>query len=126
MSFNLRDERTGKIRRPSSEEWMAIREAFPQCTGYRIVNPILILQCSETPVQYPVTVAGLPTLFMPDMSKFEHRVEYLGNPSLADIGGEAFWVKENHFPSFKLLKSAFDWFTSKFPSVRCLTIGLSG
>jgi hypothetical protein len=101
-ALNLRDERTGKVRRPGPEEWIAIKEVFPQCNGYRIANPILVLQCSESPVQSPVTVAGLPTVFMVDMSKFEQRVGRLGNPLLADIGGEAFWVKENHFPSFKL------------------------
>ena len=29
----------------------------------------------------------------------------LGNPRLNDIGGTAFWVEENRYPSFALLES---------------------
>jgi hypothetical protein len=117
MNFNLRDTETGKIRRPTLSEFMEITAVFPECTGYRIAYPILVLQCPQAPHQTPTTVGGLPTVFVPDMSEYEHRPGLLGNPRMNDIGGDRFLVADHYYPSFSLLKTAFLVFRESLPNV---------
>src|SRR5271170_2012793 len=63
MPFSLRNPSTGKVRRPTTEEFLQITSHFPQCTGYKIFSPIIILQCPEPPTTTPLTVGGVPAIF---------------------------------------------------------------
>ena len=117
MPFSLRNPYNGKVRRPTNEEFLRIKTQFPECTGYRISSPILVLQCPQPPDTTPLTVAGLPTVFVSDMRDYDDLGGLLGNPTMNDIGGTAFWVEENRYPSFTLLESAFKKLSQSLPNV---------
>jgi hypothetical protein len=96
---------------------MEIKAEFPECTGYRIAYPILVLQCPQPPHKNPTTVRGLPTVFIANMSEYEHHPGQLGNPRLNDIGGDRFVVADHHYPSFSTLEAAFRVFQELLPNV---------
>src|SRR5579859_5501564 len=117
MPFRLRNPCNGKVRRPTNEEFQRIKTQFPQCTGYKISGPVFVLQCPQPPDTTPLTVAGLPAVFLSDMRDYDDLGGVLGNPRLSDIGGSEFRVEENRYPSFALLESAFKKLSQSLPNV---------
>jgi hypothetical protein len=117
MPFSLRDVSTGKVRAPTDEEFIRIQEEFPQCTGYRIFSPILILQCPEPPTSTPLTVGGLPTVFVPVLREYDPLGGRPGNPTLPDLGGDAFRVDESRYPTFKLVEDALLLLSQHYPNI---------
>ena len=117
MPFSLRNMTNGMVRCPTSEEFQHIKTKFPQCTGYKISGPVFVLQCPQPPDTTPLTVAGLPAVFVSDMREFDDLRGLSGNPRLDDIGGTAFYVEEYHYPSFALLESAFKKLRQSLPNV---------
>lgn len=117
MPFSLRDLSTGKVRAPTDEEFIRIQEEFPQCTGYRIFSPLLILQCPEPPTTTPLTVGGLPTVFVPALRDYDPWGGRPGNPTLPDLGGDAFRVEESRYPTFKLVRDALLLLRQHYPNI---------
>jgi hypothetical protein len=116
VPFDLRNNITGNVRRPTAEEFDAIRAVFPTCTGYKICSPILILQCPIPPETTPLTVGGLPTVFVPDMRQYDSLGGLLGNPQLR-LDGSNFKIADNEYPTFTQMEAIFQVFTSRFPNI---------
>jgi hypothetical protein len=76
------------------------------CTGYMIADPILVLQCSEPPTSTPLTIAGLPVVFVPDMRGYD---SWGGDPGnhLVVIADPEFNVEDSQYPTFKQVESTF-------------------
>ena len=116
-TFSLRNPFTGKVRRPTQAEYAQIRSHIPECTGYQICSPILILQCPTPPTITPLTIGGLPTVFVPDLRDYDDIGGLPGNPALPNFGGTEFHVIDGLYPSFKLVESMLKILQSKFPNV---------
>ena len=85
MNFTLMDEKFGRVRRANAEEMTAIHSYFPQCTGYRISTPYLILECPKPPRCSPIAVGGLLTIYTKNMGKYVETWGRLGNPRVKDF-----------------------------------------
>ena len=116
MTFSLQDASTGKVQRPSKQEFLDIRTKFPTCTGYKICAPIFILQCPEPPATTPLTVGGLPAIFVPHLRDYG-LAGIPGNPKLPDLGGQDFFVPESRYPSFKLVEDALQLLQGIYPNI---------
>lgn len=116
-SFNLMDEETGRVRRPSEQELAEICAIIPQYRGYRISRPYIILEMDTMPENMPVTVGGLPARYTENMFQYKETWGELGNPGLEDFGGSEFKVEENRFPSFRLVDQALKRFAENLNGV---------
>jgi len=100
MPFDLRNAITGKMRRPTSDEWELILSVFTECTGYRIADPILVLQFPTPPQNTPSAVGGLPTVYIRDMRLYNHIIGRPGNRKSDDFG-EDFAIEDGRLPTFE-------------------------
>ena len=116
-TFTLRNPFNGKVRRPTQDEFSEIRDHIPQCTGYQICGPTLVLQSPHPPVKTPLTVGGLPTIFVPDLRDYDDLGGLPGNPTLPNFGGSEFYVGEGLYPSFSLVESALKTLQTKLPNI---------
>jgi len=117
MTFTLRNPFNGKVRRPTQDEYAQIRSHIPECTGYLICGPILVLQCPTPPTRTPLTVGGLPTVFVPDLREYDDLGGLPGNPAFPNFGGSDFYVDDGMYPSFTLVESALKTLQGKLPNV---------
>jgi len=117
MSFDLRESISGRVRRPSHDEYRAIQSIFPTCTGYKISGPVLVLQCPEPPTFTPVTVAGLPAVFVPDMRDYDDLGGVLGNPTIR-LPGSNYKAAPNQYPTFPQMEEVFHELADSYPNVQ--------
>jgi hypothetical protein len=119
VPFDLRDAITGKVRSPTSNEWKLILSVFPECTGYRIADPILVLQFPTPPKWTPTTVGVLPTVYIRDMRLYNHISGTPRNRKLEDFGGD-FAIEDGRLPTFETLERAFKLFASHVQNITTL------
>ena len=105
------------MRRPTKDEYKEIQQHVPECTGYQICGPILVLQCPNPPKTTPLTIGGLPTVLIPDLRDYDDMGGMLGNPTLPNFGGSEFYVGNSMYPSFRTVESALRILQSKLPNV---------
>ena len=81
-----------------------------------IADPILIPRCPEPPTSTPLTIAGLPVVFSPDMRDYDSWGGNPGNPLVA-IRDQGFNVEDSQYPTFEQVKSAFARLCQDYPDI---------
>ena len=124
MSFDFRNRENGKVRYPSDAESKLLFDQFPDLSAYEIRSPFIILQTSSPSPSRPLTVAGLPAIFVTDLRESRVYIGDLGNPALPDFGQEEFTVTGNVYPSFDLVEKAYRLFSSQLKGVQSVAYQL--
>ena len=97
-------------------EFQSIKSHFPECTGYKIAGSVLVLQCPQPPSSTPLTVGGLPTVFVPDMREYDALGGLPGNPRIA-VASASSNNPDNYFPTFAQLEADFVHLREIYPNI---------
>lgn len=84
MDFTLVDETPNGHRYPTAAEVSRIYEIFPECGSFSIEQGLMLFKCRQPPPNVPLTVAGLPSIFMPNEDNYELIPGYPGHPKVPD------------------------------------------
>jgi hypothetical protein len=84
VDFSLYDAQEGKYRLPSTEEFEALRKAFPSAVDFQFRWPLIIVHCSEPPEEVPLTIGGVPAIFLPENDQYDPFPGTPGHPRIAD------------------------------------------
>lgn len=109
MDFSLLVDGNFRTRSATADELDAIYRTFPTCTQIKVRSSIMILKCITAPNNIPLTVAGLPAVFLPIDDDYEPIPGSPGNPRIADITFDPFNPKEE--TPFNFLDRVNDWIT---------------
>ena len=89
MNFSLLVDRSFRTRRATADELNAIYGTFPTCRvsvdTSKVRSSIMILKCITAPNNIPLTIAGLPAVFLPVDDDYEPIPGSPGNPRIAGI-----------------------------------------
>jgi hypothetical protein len=88
MKFSLYDATKDEYLVPTDLQINDLRDAFPSAVDFRFQWPLIIVRCSEPPEQVPLTVAGVPALFLPANDPYELIPGTPGHPRVADYLAE--------------------------------------
>lgn len=84
MPFDLYDHKRKKYRSPTEEEVLQIHSMYPMATEIVFRLPVLVIACPVAPNTTPLTVGGVPTVFVPKVSDYVTCPGQLGNPTIKD------------------------------------------
>jgi hypothetical protein len=84
MPFDLYNHDTKRYRHPTTEEAASILKHFPQAKELVFRYPILVLGCPQPPPITPLTIGGVPAVFVPKVSDFVMCPGIPGNPRVKD------------------------------------------
>jgi hypothetical protein len=107
MDFSLLVDQNFGTRRPTTDELDAIYRTFPTCTHVKIRSAIMILKCTTAPNNIPLTVAGLPAVFLPLDDDYEPIPGFPGHPHVTGPAFAPFNPKEE--TPFEFLDRVNDW-----------------
>lgn len=124
MTFDLRDPKNGRVRELSNDECESVFSHFPDCVAYTICAPFIILECTTPPVSAPITIGGLPAMFVDNNQEDPVHIGELGNPKIPDFGSSEFIVCDNVFPSFQTVEKAFKLFDERMANVTAVSYQL--
>lgn len=88
MKFSLYDATKDEYLVPTDLQVNDLHNAFPSAVDFHFQWPLMIVRCSEPPEQVPLTVAGIPALFLPANDMYEPIPGTLGHPRVADYLAE--------------------------------------